>query len=92
MTDTELNVMAALAMIGLSSSPDEGIEDARRDRNAERVMHEGEEEVLSNVAHRRVTEPPRARTIPRKSPCTSVMPALSIATSVPVPIAMPTSA
>ena len=33
-----------------------------------------------------------ARTIPRKSPRTSVTPALSIATSVPVPIAIPTSA
>ena len=34
----------------------------------------------------------RARTMPRRSPLTSVTPALSIATSVPVPIAMPTSA
>ncbi len=34
----------------------------------------------------------RARASPRKSPCSSVIPALSIATSVPVPIAMPTSA
>src|ERR1044072_1796877 len=33
-----------------------------------------------------------ARTIPRKSPFTSVTPALCIAMSVPVPIAMPTSA
>src|SRR4249919_3207589 len=32
----------------------------------------------------------RARTMPRRSPLTSVTPALSIATSVPVPIAMPT--
>ena len=34
----------------------------------------------------------RARAMPRRSPLTSVTPALSIATSVPVPIAMPTSA
>ena len=33
-----------------------------------------------------------AFSIPRKSPFTKVIPALSIATSVPVPIAMPTSA
>ena len=33
-----------------------------------------------------------ARAMPRRSPFTRVMPALSIATSVPVPIAMPTSA
>ena len=32
----------------------------------------------------------RARRIARKSPRTSVTPALSMATSVPVPIAMPT--
>ena len=32
----------------------------------------------------------RARTTPRRSPLTRVTPALSIATSVPVPIAMPT--
>ena len=31
----------------------------------------------------------RARTMPRRSPLTSVMPALSMATSVPVPMAMP---
>src|SRR5439155_154408 len=34
----------------------------------------------------------RARTIPRRSPLTRAMPALAIATSVPVPIAMPTVA
>ncbi len=33
-----------------------------------------------------------ARAMPRRSPLTSVTPALSIATSVPVPMAMPTSA
>ena len=32
----------------------------------------------------------RARTMPERSPRTSVTPALSIATSVPVPMAMPT--
>jgi hypothetical protein len=34
----------------------------------------------------------RARTMPRRSPFTRVMPALSIATSVPLPIAIPTCA
>src|SRR3546814_3532429 len=34
----------------------------------------------------------RARTIPSVLPLTSVMPALSMATSAPVPMAMPTSA
>ncbi|OPY59774.1 MAG: hypothetical protein A4E57_04667 [Syntrophorhabdaceae bacterium PtaU1.Bin034] len=34
----------------------------------------------------------RARAIPRRSPLTRVTPALSMATSVPVPMAMPTCA
>ena len=34
----------------------------------------------------------RARAMPRRSPFTSVTPALSMATSVPVPMAMPTAA
>ncbi len=37
-------------------------------------------------------ESSRARAIPSRSPLISVMPALAMATSVPVPIAMPTSA
>jgi hypothetical protein len=45
----------------------------------------------ADVAHRRLASL-RARTMPRRSPFTSVMPALSIATSAPVPMAMPTSA
>src|SRR5262245_41028815 len=34
----------------------------------------------------------RARTMPRRSPLTRVIPALCIATSVPLPMAIPTSA
>jgi hypothetical protein len=44
--------------------------------------------MLAMVACARV----RARTMPFKSPLTKVMPALSTATSAPVPMAMPTSA
>ena len=66
---------------------------ARRPRSARRrVVDEGEEQVLADVAHRRratAAAPARCRA---RSPFTSVTPALSIATSVPVPMAMPTSA
>ena len=62
MTETELKLMAALAIIGLSSEADERIEHAGRDRHAERVVDEGEEEVLADVAHRRAaTAGARAR-------------------------------
>ncbi len=71
---------------------EEGIEHAGGDRHAERVVDEGEEQVLADVAHRRAATagaPARCR---RRSPLTRVTPALSMATSVPVPMAMPTSA
>ena len=85
-------VIAAAAIIGDSRRPNERVEHARRDRHAERVVDEGEEQVLPDVrASSRATARARA-TMPRRSPFTSVTPALSIATSVPVPIAMPTSA
>ena len=91
-TDTELRLIAAAAIIGLSRSAEERVEHAGGDRHAERVVDEGEEEVLADVAHRRARLRRRARAMPRRSPFTSVTPALSMATSVPVPIAMPTSA
>jgi len=53
-TETELNVIAALAMMGLSSRPKNGY---------------------------RAAQGSRARTMPRRSPESSVMPALSIVTS-----------
>ena len=42
--------MARLAIIGLSKMPNEGIEHARRDRHAQRVVEKGEGEVLADVA------------------------------------------
>jgi hypothetical protein len=67
MTDTELKVMAALAIIGLSSSPNTGYSDAGRHGHAERVVDEREEQVLADVASSSPAEP-RARTSPRRSP------------------------
>jgi len=67
------------------------IEDARGDGNADDVVEEREEKVLLDV--RTVARLSlRARTMPRRSPFTSVIPAFSMATSVPVPMAIPTSA
>ena len=57
MTRTELTLIAALAIIGLSSRPKSGIEHAGRDRHRQRVEDEGEEQVLADVAHRRAAEP-----------------------------------
>ena len=42
-TETELRLMAALAIIGLKSSAEERIEHAGGDRDAERVVEEGED-------------------------------------------------
>ena len=55
-TETEERLMAAAAMIGDSSMPKSGIEHAGRDRHAERVVDEGEEQVLLDVAHRGARE------------------------------------
>ena len=66
-TETELRLMAAAAIIGLSSSPKHGIEHAGRDRHAQRVVDEGEEQVLADVAHGRAASR-RARTMPRGRP------------------------
>ena len=60
-TETELKVIAALAIIGLSRRPKQRVEDARRERHAEHVVDEREEQVLPDVPHRRAAEPPGPR-------------------------------
>jgi hypothetical protein len=52
-TGTELALIAALAIIGLSRSANQGVEHARRDRDRHprRVEDEGEEQTLSDVRH-----------------------------------------
>ena len=72
--------------------PLESAQHAGGNRHADRIVDEGEEQVLPDVAHRGAAEHGRARRCRARSPFTSVTPALAIATSVPVPIAMPTSA
>ena len=57
MTETELSVMATLAIIGLSRMPDERIERPGGDRHAEGVVEEGEREVLADIGHGGPAEP-----------------------------------
>ena len=52
-TDTELRVIAALAQIGLISTPKQRIQHAGRDRHAEHVVDERQKQVLPDVPHRR---------------------------------------
>ena len=61
MTDTELNVIAALAQIGEISMSKQRIQHAGGDRHADGVVDERQEQVLPDVPHRRPAEPPRAR-------------------------------
>ncbi len=58
MTETEDRLIAALANIGLSSSPNTGIEHPGRQRHAQHVVEEGEEQVLPDVAQRGLAQPP----------------------------------
>src|SRR5271156_2694973 len=59
MTQTELMLIAALAIIGFRIKTKSGIEDAGGDRYRDRVEHEREEQVLPDVAHCRSAQPPR---------------------------------
>ena len=56
-TDTELKLIAAAAIIGLKQQPEERVEHARRDRHAGGVVDEREEQVLLDVAHRLARQP-----------------------------------
>ena len=53
MTETELKVMAALAIIGLRRTPEERVQHPRGDGNSQGVVEEREEEILADVSHRR---------------------------------------
>ncbi len=59
MTLTEDSAMAAAAIIGDSRMPKVGIEHARRNGNARRVVDEGEEQVLPDIVHHRLGQKPR---------------------------------
>ena len=59
-TETELSVIARLAIIGLKQKPEKRIKNPRRDRHAQRVIEERKREVLADVRHRRPAQPPGA--------------------------------
>ena len=64
----------------------------RGERNADHVVGEGPEQALPDLARRCAATMSSASATSAGSPRISVMPAACIATSVPVAIAMPTSA
>src|ERR1700674_1172235 len=70
----------------MEQQPERRVKHTGRDRDAYSVVDEGEEKVLADVAHRRAAEPYRTHDPPQ----VALRP--SIATSVRVPIAIPTSA
>ena len=83
--------MAAAASMGLRRIPKNGIEDTGGDGDAERVVAEGEYQVLVDIADYGATQLDRfddALQVAFDQGNTG----LSIATSVPVPIAIPTFA
>ncbi len=60
MTETELNVIAALAQIGLMSVPTNGYRTPAATGTPTALYDEGQEQVLADVPHRRAAQPARA--------------------------------
>jgi hypothetical protein len=88
-TETELRLMAAAAIIGLSSTPSAGYRMPAATGTPTPLYTKAKKRfwrMLRIVPRLRR----RARRIPRRSPRTRVTPALCMATSVPVPMAIPT--
>ena len=92
MTETELKLMAAAASMGLTAATRTNGYRTRRPQWEPPPSCRRRRRTGSGGCSRMVrpAESRRARTIPRRSPLTRVTEALSIATSVPVPIAIPT--
>ena len=64
MTDTELSVIAALAIIGLSSSPHTGYSTPAAIGHPEDIIEEREEQILPDVAHGALAQTPRPDNTP----------------------------
>ena len=90
-TETELALMAALASIGDSNTPRIGYSTPAA-TGMPTALYTNAKNRFCRMLRIVIVESARAFAMPRRSPFTRVMPALSMATSVPVPIAMPTSA
>ena len=90
-TDAELRLIASAAIIGESSQPVKGYSTPAA-TGTPRPLYKKANNRFSFILRTVASDNLRAVAIPRKSPLTSVICALLIATSVPVPIAMPTSA
>ena len=55
-TETDERLMAAAAIIGREQHAEGWVEHAGRDRHAQRVVGEGEDEILLDVSHRSARE------------------------------------
>src|SRR6202049_5364154 len=88
-TETELNVIAALAIVGLSSRQKNGYRTPAAS-GIPIVLYTNAKNRFWRILRMVALLSTRARTMPLRSPLTSVIDALSIAMSVPVPMAMPT--
>jgi hypothetical protein len=84
--------MAPAASIGIQERSAEDGETSRSDRDQRDVVAEGPNEVLRDVAQRAAADLARGDDTADGLPETSTTSAASIATSVPVPSATPTSA
>ena len=87
-TETELKLIAAAAIMRLSSRPKKGYRTPAAIGNAQDVVNEGEKEILLDIRHRRPAQQAGTHDSPQIA-LNEGDPALCIATSVPVPMAMP---
>jgi hypothetical protein len=90
-TDTDARLIASAASIGLSSQPNTRYS-APAATGTPSALYRNAKPRFCFMFRTVAFEVSHAWTMPRRSPFTSVTCALDIATSVPVPIAIPTSA
>jgi len=91
MTEAELRLMASAAINGESSQPVNGNRTPAA-TGMPSALYRNANNRFCFMLRTVDTDSPRATAMPRKSPFTSVTWALFMATSVPVPMATPTSA
>lgn len=60
MTDTELKLMSAAAIIGLSKTPNKGLENARRDWDTEYIVDERGHQIQPDILQRGLAKRHRA--------------------------------
>ena len=79
-----------MALSTAQKNAEQRVQNPGRNRHAQRIVNEGKEQILTDIAHGLAAAAPPCD--PAQIALTRVTPALCIATSVPPPIAIPTSA